>query len=327
MPSSAEKSSIFIQIASYRDPECQWTIKNLFKKADRPERIHVGVCWQCYPEQDQDCFKIPSPYPAQTRVISVRPENSGGVCWARAKAQTLFQNEDYILMIDSHMRFAPGWDTALINELSRCPSPKAFLSTYPPGYKLPDKLEEKPLPVVMRARTFTEAGDIRFEGESLTGPRPEKPLRGAFLAAGFIFAPGAFLKEVPYDPFIYFDHEEVTLAARAFTQGWDVYSPVSTFVYHYYYEPDKGESKALHWKDNKNWEQHQKLSRARYNFLLAGVYPSDPGALIDIDQYGLGEERSLKEYEEFSGIFFQEKKVTARARFSQFAGDLDKYRT
>ena len=31
--------TIFVQIASYRDPELQWTIKDLFDKAKRPENI------------------------------------------------------------------------------------------------------------------------------------------------------------------------------------------------------------------------------------------------------------------------------------------------
>ena len=38
--------TIFVQIASYRDPECQWTVKDLFDKADHPERVYVGIFWQ-----------------------------------------------------------------------------------------------------------------------------------------------------------------------------------------------------------------------------------------------------------------------------------------
>jgi hypothetical protein len=41
----------------------------------------------------------------------------------------------YYLQIDSHMRFAHGWDDFLISELKACPSDKPVISTYPPGYK------------------------------------------------------------------------------------------------------------------------------------------------------------------------------------------------
>ncbi|KAK3251917.1 hypothetical protein CYMTET_38765 [Cymbomonas tetramitiformis] len=43
-PASAER--IFVSIASYRDPEALHTIRDLFDKADHPERIFVGVVWQ-----------------------------------------------------------------------------------------------------------------------------------------------------------------------------------------------------------------------------------------------------------------------------------------
>ena len=106
--------TIFVQIASYRDPECQWTVKNLFEKAKFPERIFAGICWQFDEEHDGDCFVEPSPRPEQTRVVNVSAYDSQGVCWARHVAQTLYEGEDYVLMIDSHMRFIDDWDEALI---------------------------------------------------------------------------------------------------------------------------------------------------------------------------------------------------------------------
>jgi hypothetical protein len=44
--------------------------------------------------------------------------------------------EEYILQIDSHTRFRPGWDTTLVALEARCPSPRAVLTTYPLGYRL-----------------------------------------------------------------------------------------------------------------------------------------------------------------------------------------------
>ncbi|MBI3440692.1 MAG: hypothetical protein HY052_02625 [Proteobacteria bacterium] len=316
--------TIFVQIASYRDPECPWTIKDLFAKAEHPERVRVGICEQCFPDQDQNCLVETTDH---IRVISVLPSESLGVCWARAKTQTLFQDEDYVLMIDSHMRFVQGWDSALIAELARCTSPKSFLSAYPASYKPPDHLEQNPRPVVLRAKPFTAAGDIRFEGETLADPLPEKPLRGAFLAAGFIFAPGRFVREVPYDPHLYFDHEEVTIAARAYTHGWDVFSPPGAFVYHYYYEPHKGETRALHWSDHRDWGKFQLASRARYNYLLAGIVPKEhPASLLEIDKYGLGTVRTIEEFEKFTGVDFKEKIVSERALTAGFVEGIIRHR-
>ena len=316
--------TIFVQIASYRDPECQWTVKDLFEKAQYPDQVTVGVCAQADPVADKDCFIVPSPRPAQTKITLVPPQESRGVCWARALTQQLFEDQDYVLMIDSHMRFIQNWDTELIAELARCASPKAFLSTYPPGYKPPDKLDADPKPVVMRAQDFKD-GEIRFEGEMLA-TTPETPLRGAFLAAGLLFAPGTLVREIPYDPHIYFNQEEITLAARAFTHGWDVYAPTKAFVYHYYNEPDKGEVRPLHWHDRQDWTQFQALSRARADYLLTGNAPSDPAALDNIASFGLGRVRSLQDFEAFCGLDFRNKVSTERARTSQFIDGLDRYR-
>lgn len=318
--------SIFVQIASYRDPELRWTIKDLFAKAEHPERIMVGVCEQCLPDVDAEYIIGPSLQAGHIKIISVLPSESRGVCWARAKAQTLYAGEDYVLMIDSHMRFIPGWDAALIEELGRCTARKPFLSTYSAAYKPPDILEEAPHPNILRAKPFSPEGDIRFDGEKLH-ISPPKPLRGAFLAGGFIFAPGSFVNEISYDPHLYFDHEEITLAARAFTHGWEVYHPPGTYLYHYYHEPHKGETRILHWDDRRDWRDLQRLSRARYNYLLAGVVTENSTeAMVDIEKYGLGTARTLRDFEEFTGIDFKNKTVSERGLKAQFIEGLHFYR-
>ncbi len=75
-----------MQIPAYRDPECQWTIKDMHEKAKNPERIFTGICWQFIKEKDNICFQQPSPRPEQVRVTGIDTRESKGVCWARAKA-------------------------------------------------------------------------------------------------------------------------------------------------------------------------------------------------------------------------------------------------
>ena len=41
---------IFVAIPSYRDRECQWTLKDMFEQASHPQRVFAGVCWQTIPE-------------------------------------------------------------------------------------------------------------------------------------------------------------------------------------------------------------------------------------------------------------------------------------
>ena len=186
------KDAIFVQIASYRDPECQWTIKNLFEQADEPDKIFVGLCSQVDKTEDKDCFIEPYPRPKQVRETRVPAHKSLGVCWARHQAQLHYQGEDYVMMIDSHMRFVKGWDTLLIAMLKRCDSKKPFLTAYPPSYTPPNNLETNPKLTIQRLHQFDKHGDVRGQGVILESP-PKRPIRGAYIAAGYVFAKGSVI--------------------------------------------------------------------------------------------------------------------------------------
>ena len=42
----SKPGSIFVSIAAYRDPECQWTVHDLFRQAEEADLVTVGVVWQ-----------------------------------------------------------------------------------------------------------------------------------------------------------------------------------------------------------------------------------------------------------------------------------------
>lgn len=90
-------------------------------------------------------------------------------------------------------------------------------------------------------------------------------------------------------------------------------------IYHHYLRPDA----AKPWKDFTDWRERQLRSAARVNHLL-GVSPSqDPAVTAGLDgQYGLGPERTLKQFEQFSGVFFKDQLITERARLGDFDASL-----
>ena len=261
---STTKDSIFVQIASYRDPECQWTVKDLFEKASNPERISVGICWQFDPERDQACFQQKT-RPNQVRSIDVHIQDSKGVCWARRQTQTLWDGEEYTLVIDSHMRFAPDWDTQIIKQLTECASDKPLISCNPASYTPPNKLESNPYPTIRRAHPFNKEGEMRCRGLILQ-KIPPHPLNGAFIAAGLMFSRSLVIEEVPYDPYLYFNQEEISYATRLYTHGWDVFSAKKMLFYHWY-NNQKMSGRPLHWRDHDAWEKFQKHGLRRFNHL------------------------------------------------------------
>ena len=115
--------------------------------------------------------------------------------------------------------------------------------------------------------------------------------------AGFIFTYGEIVKEVPYDPEISFFGEEICFAARAWTRGWDIYSPSATIAYHFYH---RGNYKKV-WNDNNirpiSWTDLQKISYEKQKRVLCG---------IEKGTFALGTDRTIEAYESMVGFSFKD---------------------
>lgn len=306
------KPRIYVQIASYRDPECQWTVKDLFEKAKYPERIFVGICWQFDPEEDKDCFEIPSPYPKQMRITECHWKDTRGVCWARNKTQQLWQGEEYTLQIDAHTRFPQNWDEMMINELAHCPGKKPLLTCYTAPYKLPNEIKIDAPPSILRAKPFSEKGVLRFRSFYLNNP-PDKPIPSAFISCHMFFARGEVFKDVPADPHMYFDQEEISLSLRLFTHGYNIYHPSKVLCYHLYHRETSAKRYNSPWRDGDKWKAMDELGHKRFEHLSGYKTHTDPEVLKDLDKFGLGKERTLEQYQEYSGVDFKNRTLADRA--------------
>lgn len=290
---------IFVQIASYRDSELTATVRNAVERAANPQNLSFGIVWQGKAGRDP----LPIEYLRYCRLLLVDASRSRGVCWARSKAQLLWDGEPYTLQIDSHMRFVPGWDELLLHMLAHCSSPKPLLTAYPPAYTPPDALHSG-APARLAASHFTDQGILSLvSGTSLSSYT--KPQLGMFVAAGFWFASSQILRDIPYDPLLYFQGEEINLAVRAWTQGWDIYHPNQIACYHQYTRLGK----PRHWEDHHDWWQ---LDQVAYQRLKQLLEVESNG--FNLDRYGLGAHRSLSSYEQFSGVDFKRRELTAGAR-------------
>jgi len=128
---------IFVSIASYRDVECQQTIRSLFAKAAHPDRVFLGVVHQLKLPDDAPVVPGPHPYPDQVREMRLPHSMATGPCLARHLAQSLYNGERYYLQIDAHMRLTRGWDDKLVRwleDLRAAGTERPVLTTYPPDY-------------------------------------------------------------------------------------------------------------------------------------------------------------------------------------------------
>ncbi|GIL48603.1 hypothetical protein Vafri_5080, partial [Volvox africanus] len=244
---AAVRAGIFVSMAAYRDPEGRWTLHSLFSKADHPERVRVGVVWQIDPVTEAEFVGVAGArkHPEWLRQISqivVPYQDAEGPCTARAQAQTLWSGEEYVLQIDSHMRMVSGWDTLCIQQLAAAEaisvSGKAVLSTYPLGYSGAGPAASSPddtsaPATLLCAKGFEQDGFLRTVGRVLR-QRPAAPVPTHFWAAGLTFARSAWLREVPYCPYLphLFFGEESYMLARMYTRGWDVFAPAVPLAFH-----------------------------------------------------------------------------------------------
>ena len=123
---------IFVQIASYRDPELVPTIKSMLENAKKPKNLRFGIARQFHPD---DKFDDLSEWKKDKRfrVLDIPNTESEGVCWARNLTQQLYEGEEYTMQIDSHMRFEKDWDVEFINmikQLQKDGYPKPLLTGY-----------------------------------------------------------------------------------------------------------------------------------------------------------------------------------------------------
>ena len=297
---------IFIQIASYRDPQLIPTIESCIENAKYPENLVFGICRQFSSEDGfDDLSKYEDDY--RFRILNVPYENSLGVCWARNQVQQLYQNEEYTLQIDSHMRFAPNWDTEMINmilslqnEGYKKPLLTGYVSSFDPENDPEGRTEE---PWRMTFDRFTPEGVVFFLPESL--PDWESmtlPVPARFYSAHYCFTLGQFTKEVQHDPEFYFHGEEISITVRAYTHGYDLFHPHKTLIWHEYTR--KGRTKQ--WDDDKEWWKKNEFCHKK-NRQLLGIDGEKFDGEIGI--YGFGNERTIKDYEKYSGVLFSKRAV------------------
>lgn len=293
----AVKNRIFVSIAAYRDEELARTLRDLLTKADRPEALTIAVL---------DQSEIPIPRPRTTRGAKVviehcPPAESQGACWARAQLQQRFDGEDYFLQLDAHHLFKKGWDSLLLKQYAACRSPRAVLTAYLPPYEPGAKPHiHAPASTPMHVSHFDQDGIVIYRSHTYSKETPGPPLPARFFSGHFAFARREFVERVPYDPELYFYGEESTMAARAFTSGFDLFHPGRTIAWHYYVRNGKphhwdGSPKKKGKAEAPPWQQLQRRGVEKYRrifCLLPHIWPTD----------GLGSVRSLADYEAWAGV-------------------------
>lgn len=297
--------TIFISIASYRDPELLPTLRDLLATAKNPNRLKIGVCWQYGEDESIAEFENDS----RIRFIKVPFDQAKGACWARSLLQDLYNGETYYLQLDSHHRFVKHWDAKLIKmfkDLKKKGHKKPLLTAYLPGY-FPnnDPAGRQDDCWSLEFDRFMPEGPIFIKPHSIPNWKQlEGPIPSRFLSGHFIFTLGKWCEEVKYDPYYYFHGEEPSLAARSFTYGYDLFHPHIPLIWHEYTRSGKKKQ----WDDDSEWSKKNSISYSRYRH-IHGMGSVLEGSLTNIEKYSFGTVRTLEEYERYAGVKFATRQV------------------
>lgn len=299
-------NKIFIQIASYRDPQLLPTIRECISKSKYPENLVFSISWQHSKEDvwdNLDEFKNDERF----KIIDIDYRESKGACWARNVLQQNYTNEKYTLQLDSHHRFIENWDEELINMFEglvlkghKKPLLTSYISSFDPDN---DPNGRVTIPWKMNFDRFIPEGAVFFLPAGIDNYKElNEPIPARFYSAHFAFTLGDFVKEVPHDPEYYFHGEEISIAVRAYTWGYDLFHPHKIIAWHEYTR--KGRTKQ--WDDDKEWSGRNKNSHLRNRKLFE---MDDEKKDIDFGIYDFGNVRTLEDYERYAGLSFKNRSV------------------
>ena len=146
---------------------------------------------------------------------------------------------------------------------------------------------------------------------------PTTPQPSLFWAGCCSFSYSNMIQEVPYDPLLpyVFIGEEISMAARLYTHGFDLYTPTSMVMFHRWQRlrPTFWElfSSTGDVHRHRQSLEEQGYRRLRHLFGLQPLLDTDP----PLGPYGLGKTRSLADFQRFCGVDLLLQTVSKQSRW------------
>jgi hypothetical protein len=322
------EETIFISLASYRDPECRPTVENIFERARLPNRIRVAIIDQRADDEDpfcnrpqKECQEDPEQVLCRYQhLIDYREYDAHlmvGPTFARHIGHRMYRGEHFSMQVDSHVRFVEHWDEDIIAQWNSAGDEMAVLTTYMSDViNSIDPVTHKSTRVnraVMCNALFDGVGDttehVRFSVQPNNKPRIQSsPMLEPFWAAGFSFARGHFVVQVPYDAHLplVFQGEEISMSVRGFSYGYDFFAPVRNVAFHIYANRENKEERLRVKAFTENEPVFPGAKQEAYRRLNGIIGLGRTGVLFnrtDESKYGLGRARTPQKFYRTFGIY------------------------
>ena len=291
-------AKIFINIPSYKDPEIWKTVDHFIANAEFPERVFFGITLQ---DDNVEYNKAETLKRNNVSTDCLIPGSIIGCQPARKNSNRFYDGQEYYLNMDSHMRAIPNWDSEIIKEYNYAKNDFSELvfTAYVPPYDVDENGNDQ-IPEILQNPTFymTESNVAHFKATlvpqfSPQYSNPDSNVLSPYVSGHFFFTEKSVIEKVPFVDEIAFTEEEPMMALRFFTAGYNLVTPKKAFVYHRYGRPDR----KLIWDDSPEtfYPKHNE-SKSYFQQIIVGQK-------ID-DASGLFTERTLEDFENYSGIHF-----------------------
>ena len=236
------------------------------------------------------------------------------------------------MQVDSHVRFIENWDDSLVTQWKSANNEMAVISTYLSdiinSINPKDHSNNHPQRPIMCKTDYEGNGKMRHLRH---GQQPEgipyihgTPTLHPFWAAGFSFARGHFVVQVPYDQYLpmVFQGEEISIGLRGFTYGYDYYTAEISVAFHMYAIKENKEKRKkvkLFWENTNLYPGSAIEGMKRLNGIIGMAdEESDTFYEVEKDEYGLGQIRPKEWFFRLYGIHTDTK--TVEDHLCQFVG-------
>lgn len=232
---------IFVGLVAFKDLELDNTVKDIFAKADKPEEVVVGIV-----NQDETIYKYNGEY--KVKVLHEKPADFLGYCGCRVRMMELYNDEEYYLQVAPHSMMKKGWDSYFVKQLNKYDK-KTILCRIPWDVKVDRQTAtEKGIKYI---KTFGMPDVVETE-ERLDY---EEGKEVYFTYAGQIFCHGQWLKDIPYDPYLWIWGEESDICVRSYAKGykfrlcenqnWHIYGQKNRGGFHRDYDEQKAATRSV----------------------------------------------------------------------------------
>ena len=317
--------TIYVSVASYRDPQCGPTVESIYARAKYPERVRVAVVAQRTTDDAictfpaRPCREDPSQglckYKHLIDVYEMDAKLGVGPVFARHLGHRLYRGEYFAMQVDSHVRFVQDWDEDLVVQWKSANNEMAVLTTYLSDLSgsidpVTHKSQHSGRPIMCKS-DFEGHGKLKHirHGQQPEGPAGihGQPTLHPFWAAGFSFARGHFVVQVPYDQYLpmVFQGEEISMGLRGFTYGYDYYAMERSVCFHMYaIKENEAERRsiALFWENSKLYVGADEKAMQRLNGIIGTAIDNEPYFDIEAKKYGLGKVRTTEKFYKTFGI-------------------------